>query len=181
MALKTKKCSPFGDSKKEAPEDADMRNAEGGSGENSDEPYKVFETEEEFRKAVQEEIKKMNGGAGEEKESYGGYGREAQNMPEKDNMLVDVWQRDASALKELIPEFELAEALREPAFTDVLRKGGSILEAYAAISRLPKQPERDTIYQNAHMAQRGTGEATRNPAKLSSQDFKDYIENIKNR
>lgn len=181
MALKTKKGLPFCDSKKETPEDADMRDMERGSDENGEEPYKVFETEEEFKAAVQEEMRKMNGSADEEKGSYVGYGRGAQNTPERGNMLVDTWQRDARALKELIPEFELAEALREPAFTDVLRKGGSILEAYAEISRLPKQPERDTIYQNAHMAQRGTGEATRNPAKLSSQDFKDYIDNIKNR
>lgn len=178
MALKTKKGLPFGETKKETQEDNEMRDTERSTEEANEEPYKIFETEEDFKAAVREEMQKMNGGMGRENESFG---RETESIPERSNMLINTWQRDAKALKELIPEFNLAEALREPAFTDILRRGGSILEAYAQINRLPKQPERDTIYQNAHMAQRGTGEASRNPAKLSSEDFKNYIDNIKNR
>ena len=245
MALKTKKGSLFGDTKKEPQEEEDIRGAERGEDEPEDEPYRVFETEAEFKEAVRKEMQKMNGGydepagrygrAGYDKnrpngygENTGGYGRHgygenaggygrygygenaggygrpgygenggsygrygygepgrgygANGMDsQKSGAIVEAWRRDARALKEIVPEFELAEAIREPEFTDILRRGGSILEAYAAISRLPKQPERDAIYQNAHMAQRGTGEATRNPAKLSPEDFKDYIANIKNR
>lgn len=233
MALKTKKGSLFGDTKKEPQEEEDIRGAERGGDEPEDEPYRVFETEAEFKEAVRKEMQKMNGGydepagrygrAGYDKnrsngygENTGGYGRHgygenaggygrygygenagdygrpgygengrgygANGMGSQNSgAIVEAWRRDARALKEIVPEFELAEAIREPEFTDILRRGGSILEAYAAISRLPKQPERDAIYQNAHMAQRGTGEATRNPAKLSPEDFKDYIENIKNR
>lgn len=175
MALKNKKCLPLSEQKKENTEEEEVKDTEREAGE--EEPYKVFETEEEFREAVRREMEKQNNGAGAKE---GGYGRES-GAAEGSNMLIDKWQRDARALKEIVPEFELSEVLRDPNFTDVLRKGGSIVEAYAAISKMPKQPERDAIYQNAHMAQRGTGEATRNPAKLSSQDFKDYIDNIKNR
>ena len=94
--------------------------------------------------------------------------------------LVMQWQRDAEQLKILVPEFDLAEAVKNRAFHDVLTSGGTVFEAYKAMTTPPKSQPREEIFQNARSARKGTGGAAVNPAKLSDKEFRKYIENIKN-
>lgn len=94
--------------------------------------------------------------------------------------VVREWQRDAEQLKILVPDFDLAAAIKNKAFAAALSDGATVFEAYKAISLSPKQEQREEVFQNARSARRGTGGATLNPAKMSSDDFKKYIDNIKN-
>ncbi len=106
-----------------------------------------------------------------EENSVNNYGRDE---------LVSTWQRDAQQLKILVPEFDLAEAVKTKVFAAALTSGKTVFEAYKEMISKPKTEPREEIYQNARNARRGTGGTTQNPAKLSSADFKKYIENIKN-
>ena len=101
------------------------------------------------------------------------------NDAETEN-IVKQWQRDAEQLKLLVPDFSLEEAIKNPAFADALKNGATVFEAYKEISGAPKPEKRDEIFQNARSARRGTGGASLTPAKLSSDEFKKYIDNIKN-
>lgn len=94
--------------------------------------------------------------------------------------LVKEWQRDAEQLKILVPEFDLAEAIKNKAFADALTNGATVFEAYKTMSTPPKSQPREEIFQNARSARKGTGGAAVNPAKLSDSEFRKYIENIKN-
>lgn len=94
--------------------------------------------------------------------------------------LVKQWQRDAEQLKILVPEFDLAEAVKNKAFYDALTSGATVIEAYKAMTKPPKTQPREEIFQNARSARKGTGGAAVNPAKLSDSEFRKYIENIKN-
>lgn len=93
---------------------------------------------------------------------------------------VKQWVRDAEQLKILVPEFDLEEAVKQPAFAEALLSGKTVIEAYKELIGLPRNEPREEIAQNARNARRGTGGATQNPAKLSDEDFKKYINNIKN-
>lgn len=106
-------------------------------------------------------------------------GRKNENDADTEK-VVRQWQRDAEQLKILVPDFDLAEAIKNKAFAEALSGGATVFEAYKETSLLPKREHREEIFQNARSARRGTGGATLNPAKMSSDDFKKYIENIKN-
>lgn len=94
--------------------------------------------------------------------------------------LVKQWQRDAEQLKILVPEFDLAEAVKNKAFHEALTSGATVIEAYKAMTTPPKTQPREEIFQNARSARKGTGGTAVNPAKLSDSEFRKYIENIKN-
>ena len=107
-------------------------------------------------------------------------GKEGQiNERERDELIAG-WQRDAEQLKLIIPEFDLSSALKNEAFASELKNGATIFEAYAKTSKMPKKEPREEIEQNARGARRGTGTGTINPAKLSDDEFRKYINNIKN-
>lgn len=94
--------------------------------------------------------------------------------------LIMQWQRDAQQLKILVPEFDLAEAVKNKAFYEALTSGATVIEAYKAMTTPPKTQPREEIFQNARSARKGTGGAAVNPAKLSDSEFRKYIENIRN-
>ncbi len=95
--------------------------------------------------------------------------------------LIREWHRDAEQLKLIVADFSLEEAIRNKAFADALRSGATVFEAYKEMLAMPRpQPMREEIFQNARSARRGTGGATVNPAKLSSEEFKKYIDSIRN-
>ena len=95
--------------------------------------------------------------------------------------IVKQWQRDAEQLKLIVPDFSMESAMKSKTFTDALRRGATVFEAYIAMLDTEKpQEKRQEIFQNARSARRGTGGASLNPAKLSSDDFKKYIDNIRN-
>lgn len=89
-------------------------------------------------------------------------------------------KKEAEYLSEIAPDFDLSESLQNKVFRNVLAAGGSLLEAYAAMIKLPEDGSREQIIQNGQSAQRGTGEAGMNPAGMNSDDFMKYIDSIKN-
>ncbi|MBR0365629.1 MAG: hypothetical protein IJH94_02365, partial [Clostridia bacterium] len=106
----------------------------------------------------------------------------AQESSEDDRArLIALWQRDADMLKLIVPEFDLSSAVKNERFRSVLAGGGSVFEAYAeAIKPNAGSVGRDEIFQNAQNRSRGTGEAVVNPAKLSPEEFRKYIEERRN-
>lgn len=96
---------------------------------------------------------------------------------------VNGWMRDAEQLKLIDPSFDLRSSLSNPEFTQALRGGKSLFEAYSSLknsSAASQQPKRTPIAQNGREKRTGTGESSVNPAKMSSADFAAYIDRIKN-
>lgn len=104
----------------------------------------------------------------------GGY-----NQRSAGESLASKWQNEARQLKLIAPDFDLKQALSDKTFTDALSMGKSVIEAYAESMRMPKNSQRGSVYQNGQSARRGTGEASLNPADMSPEDFKRYIEKLK--
>lgn len=93
--------------------------------------------------------------------------------------VIAQWQRDAEEIKHIVPEFDLNEAIKNSEFYEALVQGKSIFEAYALTNKKETPEPRREIYQNGQRARRGTGGSVVNPSKMSSDDFKKYIENIR--
>lgn len=105
--------------------------------------------------------------------------------------LINSWERDAQQLKYIEPNFDLrTELLSNPEFKQAIQNGMSVMQAYAASRKSeadekpqadepPKQPERKPISQNAQSSTASSGITSRNPANMSSADFKKYIDNIR--
>lgn len=96
---------------------------------------------------------------------------------------VNGWMRDAEQLKLIDPSFDLRSSLANPEFTQALRGGKSLFEAYSSLknsSAASQQPKRTPIAQNGREKRTGTGESSVNPAKMNSADFAAYIDRIKN-
>ena len=101
--------------------------------------------------------------------------------------IISQWERDATQLKFIEPEFDFRTELQSnPQFRQLISQGMGVIEAYASSrpqpqkQEPPKQAERKPIKQNAQSPDGGTGTNTRNPANMSSAEFKQYIENIRN-
>ncbi len=93
--------------------------------------------------------------------------------------LIAQWQRDGREIKHLVPDFDLNEAIENPEFAEALSQGKSVFEAYALINKKEEmQKPRREIYQNGQHARRGTGGSVVNPAKMSREDFKKYIDGL---
>lgn len=113
-------------------------------------------------------------------------GKEGESMKDKGSdirtdELIREWQRDAEQLKLIVSDFSLEEAIKNETFASALKSGATVFEAYKEMVAMPKPKERrEEIFQNARSARRGTGASSLNPAKLSSEEFKKYIDNIKN-
>lgn len=149
--------------------------------ETAEKPYKVFNTKEEYDAEIASLLEGAGGGsdaaeAAPREERGGGYGA----APIISDGIVEEWQRDAEKLATVVPDFDFRSALGNSAFKSALTSGKNVFEAYAEMTRVPDYSGRSAISQNAQTARRGTGEASANPAKLSSEDFKRYIENRRN-
>ncbi len=100
--------------------------------------------------------------------------------------IIETWNRDAEQLRILYPEFDLETAMKDHVFKEAIVNGQTVVKAYAQMisARTPvkqelpvkQSPARKTITQNAQSSRSGTGSATRNPASMSAEDFKRYIE-----
>ena len=133
------------------------------------EPYMVFNTKEDYDNAVKEAVGKQPID-------------NAQPAPQADDerqRRIALWQRDAYMLKIVVPDFDFEAALKDERFTAALASGKTVFEAYALIAK-PAGAQRSEIFQNAQSESRGMGESELNPAKLSSEDFKKYIDRIRN-
>lgn len=180
MALKDRKMKPQDTSAQTAAE------------EECREPYKVFDTKEDFEAELEKLVN--------EKMSEHMYGNNLQpyysKKPEENNYrvadnyepgmsngrdkIIDAWREDAAKLQIAVPDFDFTAALRNDSFRKALSEGMNVFEAYREMIKLPMQSDRTEIVQNGRNARRGTGEAMLNPAKLSSKDFMAYIENRRN-
>lgn len=110
----------------------------------------------------------------------------------KQKEIVDKWVADAGNLKVVVPDFSLEEALSIPEFTEALKSGDDVFAAYAkAYKHDPdpepepepeseKKPEREPIPQNGQGKRKGTGSGFKDPSKMSSSDFRKYIDDIRN-
>ncbi|MGN0162272.1 MAG: hypothetical protein ACI4EA_01645 [Candidatus Ornithomonoglobus sp.] len=188
---------------------ADMQNEpEENAAGGAEEPFKVFNTKEEFDAEIARIVNSQpNGGmtgtitpyydpsGGGMSAAYaanngynagGAYGvnngraQQSRNGAAGSDGIVKEWQSDAQKLAIVVPDFDFRSALRNDTFRSALTSGKNIFEAYAEMVRVPGSAGRAGITQNAQYARRGTGEATVNPSKLSSEDFKKYIESRKN-
>lgn len=150
----------------------------------TDAPYIVFDTKEDYDAAVAAELEKLSATPEPEPEQT-----PAAEEPEKEApvsgsddsaRVLALWQRDAAMLKLIVPEFDLNTAVKDETFRRALTSGGNVFEAYAAAVRPGSAAGRDEIFQNAQARNRGTGDAAVNPAKLSPEEFKKYIESRRN-
>ena len=142
------------------------------------EPYLTFATKEDYDEAIAKELENR----AVETEEPEPAEEPAQESSEDDRArLIALWQLDADMLKLIVPEFDLSSAVKNERFRSVLAGGGSVFEAYAeAIKPNAGSVGRDEIFQNAQNRSRGTGEAVVNPAKLSPEEFRKYIEERRN-
>lgn len=118
----------------------------------------------------------------EQKKKADAYDRLMQAENDRKN-IMDTWTRDAERLKEDYPDFNLEEALSDPAFRESLvNKQRSVAESLLAMMHRAasnkKSPER-AISQNASRAQ-GSSTVRKDPSKMSDAEFDKYIKNIKN-
>ncbi|MBQ3427381.1 MAG: hypothetical protein IJH37_09620 [Clostridia bacterium] len=179
MAIKTKKSLFTKDVPPAEP-------AEQKESEEQREPYMVFDSKDDYDAAVAAELEKRGNNVPEEKAAEPAAAAPAKNEPptgsgnDDSARVLALWQRDAAMLKLIVPEFDLNTAVKDETFRRVLTSGGSVFEAYAAAVRPGSAAGRDEIFQNAQTRTRGTGDAVVNPAKLSPEEFKKYIEERRN-
>lgn len=133
---------------------------------------------EDFRKNRQLE---------EDAKAYREQQKREREQQERNTSIISQWERDATQLKFIEPEFDFRIELQSnPQFRQLISQGMGVIEAYASSrpqptkAEPPKQAERKPIKQNAQSPDGGTGTNTRNPANMSSAEFKQYIENIRN-
>lgn len=134
----------------------------------NEEPFLVFQTEDEFKEAVLAELEKMQD---EEKKREGIFDA-------KEKLL-----REEAMIKEQVPQFDLRKMLREdPEFRERILKGYSVEEAFYLSNRkknskaLPKK--RIGMRENGKSRYMGTG-TNRNVSNMSDSEFKKYIDSIK--
>ena len=136
------------------------------------EPYKVFATKEEYDRALAEAI------ADEESDREGDT-KEADGGRAEEDRIIAEWRRGERELKELVPGFDLREAMEDKTFAEALTGGSSVAQAYLVMqSRKGTAAERREIAQNAQTADKGTGRSRVNPASLPTPEFNAYINRI---
>lgn len=113
--------------------------------------------------------------------------------------IIDKWVADAGNLKVIEPDFELEDALKNSTFTDALLSGDDVFAAYAKAYKGDPDPEpepdsdekpedkpeekpasRKPLPQNGDSKSRRSGERSKNPASMTTEEFKEYIRRIKN-
>lgn len=134
----------------------------------NEEPFLVFQTEEEFKEAVLAELEKMQG----EKRQ----GEEVSGIKEK---LLE----EEAMIKEQAPDFDLRKMLREdPEFRERILKGYSVEEAFYLSNRKKNSKaspkKRIGMRENGKSRYMGAG-ANRNVSNMSDSEFKKYIDSIK--
>lgn len=149
----------------------------------SQRPFKVFQTEEEWQEAIEEEIAKRE-------QDFEDEGFAEERSPEKpENRAVDSEQikrmllAQARKIKERVPDFDFVKMLREdPEFRERILRGYSVEEAYYLSNRKkydePKPKKRMNMRENGRNNFKGAT-ASRNVSNMSDEEFKKYINSIK--
>ena len=161
-------------------ETEDVRENEAENNNKESETDEVVISAKEYRRLKELEKKELEGSKQDETSSHS-------QKDDKNTDIISQWERDAAQLKFIEPEFDFRTELQSnPQFRQLISQGMGVIEAYAASrpekvkAEPPKQAERKPIKQNAQSPDGGTGTNTRNPANMSSAEFKQYIENIRN-
>ena len=139
---------------------------------------KVTEPEKEI--APEEEEVKEEAAPEEEPEPEE---NEPEARGEAEARIIAEWKRGEAELKELVPDFSLLDAMKNEVFAAAITRGSSVAQAYLMMTHAgaeKPEPERREIPQNAQSANKGTGRSRVNPATMSREEFRQYINNIKN-
>ena len=89
-------------------------------------PFKVFQTEEEWQEAIEEEIAKRDG----EYEEYDERNVQDSKSPDSEQ-IKEMLLAQARKIKERVPDFDFVKMLREdPEFRERILRGYSVEEAY---------------------------------------------------
>ena len=138
----------------------------------------------EPEKTAEEEIKEETAPAEEEPEA-----EEKAPQPEPESRgdaearIIAEWKRGEAELREIVPDFSLIDAMKNEVFAEAITRGSSVAQAYLMMTKAgaeKTEPERREIPQNAQSANKGTGRSRVNPATMSREEFRKYINNIKN-
>ena len=135
------------------------------------EPFKSFQTEEEWQEAMSTELLERIKMLSEAKKKQQG----------EDNIKKQMLEAEAR-IKERVPEFDLAEMLKnDPQFRERILKGYSVEDAFylSNMKKAEDMPKKKIgIKENGknHYMGSSTG---RNVAAMSDEDFKKYINSIK--
>lgn len=102
----------------------------------------------------------------------------------KQQRIADIqqrWQNESAELQKVVPDFDFAKAMANNTFYDSIVNGMSVSNAYLAVNSggAPMNRQRRAIPQNGNMRGSSAGKVEANPAAMTDNDFKRYIERIK--
>ena len=141
-------------------------------------PFKVFQTEEEWQEAIEEEISKRDG----EYEQYDERNIQDSKSPDSEQ-IKEMLLAQARKIKERVPDFDFVKMLREdPEFRERILRGYSVEEAYYLSNRKkydePKPKKKMNMRENGRNNFKGAS-TQRNVSNMSDDEFKKYINSIK--
>lgn len=141
-------------------------------------PFKVFQTEEEWQEAIEEEIAKRDG----EYEEYDERNIQDSKSPDSEQ-IKEMLLAQARKIKERVPDFDFVKMLREdPEFRERILRGYSVEEAYYLSNRKkydePKPKKKMNMRENGRNNFKGAS-THRNVSNMSDDEFKEYINSIK--
>ena len=108
---------------------------------------------------------------------------EPESRGDAEARIIAEWKRGEAELREIVPDFSLIDAMKNEVFAEAITRGSSVAQAYLMMTKAgasEPEPERREIPQNAQSANKGTGRSRVNPATMSREEFRQYINNIKN-
>lgn len=109
--------------------------------------------------------------------------KEPESRGDAEARIIAEWKRGEAELREIVPDFSLIDAMKNEVFAEAITRGSSVAQAYLMMTSAganKPEPERREIPQNAQSANKGTGRSRVNPATMSREEFRQYINNIKN-
>lgn len=110
--------------------------------------------------------------------------QERQAFDEKVKQIRENWQKEAEAVKRVVPEFDFEKAMQNKKFYNLIMRGESIPIAYLAINNGEQQDsvsKRRVIVQNGQSTSNANGSPEANIAGMSDEDFAKYVKKLKNR
>ncbi len=110
--------------------------------------------------------------------------QQKQAFDEKVKQIRENWQKEAEAVKRVVPEFDFEKAMQNEKFYNLIMQGESIPIAYLAINhgaQSEASSKRRVIVQNGQSTSNANGSPEMNVAGMSDEDFAKYLKKLKNR
>ncbi len=109
--------------------------------------------------------------------------QEKQAFDEKVKQIRENWQKEAEAVKRVVPQFDFEKAMQNEKFYNLIMSGESIPIAYLAINGEQQESpsKRRIIVQNGQSTSNANGSPEQNIAGMSDEDFAKYLKKLKNR